>query len=162
MAEAPEKFKLQGHSVFQGLRIAIENRIGSVRKGIDKDGKPWRTEMKAPYGFLKGTKGRDGEEVDVYVGPDKKAPIAHVVHQHFHTGKGHDEDKVILGVKDKAEAKKLYLQHYNDKKFLGPISAVPLERLKALIASGKKLVKISSEMYNGFIDELAAIHGDEK
>lgn len=40
-----EKFKLQGHVVHQGIPIAIENRKGSVRKGVDADGTPWRTEM---------------------------------------------------------------------------------------------------------------------
>lgn len=31
-----KKFKLQGHTTFQGLSIAIENRKGSVRSGVDR------------------------------------------------------------------------------------------------------------------------------
>jgi len=136
-------FKLQGHTNHQGLGIAIENRKGSVRKGVDKDGKPWRTEMKHPYGYIKGSKGADGEEVDCYVGPVKDAPNAIVVHQHKSDGKGYDEDKVMLGFGSKEEAREAYLKHYNDPKFLGPMKSVPIERLKELVESGKKLIKIS-------------------
>lgn len=147
---------LQGHLSFQGLPIAIENRKGSVRSGVDKDGKPWRTVMKYPYGYLVGTKGKDGEEVDVYVGPKKDAPDVFVVHQHKSDGTGFDEDKVMAGFKDEAAARKAYLQHYNDPKFLGPISKVSVERLKQLIAEKKKLVKISSALPS-FLDELDRI-----
>lgn len=136
-------FKLQGHTEHQGIPIAIENRKGSVRKGVDKDGKPWRTVMKMPYGYIKGSKGADGEEIDCYVGPDKDAPNAYVVHQRKADGTGYDEDKVLLGMKDKEEAKKKYLQHYNSDKFLGPVKEVPVERLKKMLSEGKKLEKIS-------------------
>lgn len=148
---------LQGHTQVQGLPIAIENRKGSVRSGVDKDGHKWRTKMKAPYGYIKGTKGADGEEVDVYVGPDKKAPEAFVVHQHKSDGKGYDEDKVILGVESADAAKKLFLAHYDDPKFLGPISKVPVEKLKALVAENKPLTKISAVTLLSFLDELGRI-----
>jgi hypothetical protein len=151
-------FKLQGHTEHQGIPIAIENRKGSVRKGVDKDGKPWRTVMKHPYGFIKGTKGKDGEEVDVYVGPVKDAPNAYVVHQHKSDGKGFDEDKVMLGFGSEDEARTAYLKHYDDPKFLGPISTVPVEKLKDLIAEGKKLEKISEVSALAFFDELARIN----
>ena len=136
-------FKLQGHDHVQGLDIAIENRKGSVRKGVDRDGKPWRTVMKHPYGYLKGTKGKDGEEIDVYVGPHKDAPIAHVVHQHKADGTGHDEDKVMLGFKNKAHARSAYLAHYNDPKFLGPISSLTVDEMKQRFAGGKKIEKLA-------------------
>jgi hypothetical protein len=114
--------------------------------------------MKAPYGYIKGTQGADGEGVDVYLGPNKDATHAHVVHQKKHDG-SYDEDKVILGVGSKEEAKKLYLQHYNTDRFLGPISKVTIERLKELIASKKKLTKISSVMQSSFFEELGNIVG---
>jgi len=148
-------YKLQGHINFQGLNIAIENRKGSVRKGKDSDGHEWRTKMIAPYGYFVGSKGKDNEEVDVYVGPDKKAPKAYVVHQHNDDGKGFDEDKVIVGVRSKKEAKELYLKHYDDKKFLGPISIVDMDRLKQLLASKRQLAKISSAC----LDEMQKIAG---
>lgn len=159
---ADKTFKLQGHAVFQGLPIAIENQKGSVRSGVDRDGKPWRTLMKLPYGYVKGTKGADGEAVDAYVGPHKDATHAFVVHQHKSDGTGYDEDKVMLGLRNLKEAIKAYLAHYNSKKFLGPVKAVPMERLKELFSSGKKLVKISSMdqvVWTGFVDELSRMRG---
>ena len=147
--KAKRAYKLQGHTDVQGIPVSIENRKGSVRKGTDSDGHEWRTEMKHPYGYITGTKGADDEPVDAYVGPDKGAPNAFVVHQHKDTGKGYDEDKVMLGFRSKAQAQKGFLKHYDDKKFLGPTSTVPVERLKEMVESKKKLVKISS-----FGDEL--------
>jgi len=152
-------YKLQGETEVQGIPIAIENRKGSVRTGTDSDGNEWRTKMKHPYGYIKGSKGVDGEPVDVYVGPDKEAPEAFVVHQHKDDGKGYDEDKVMLGFPNKVEAKKAYLAHYDDPKFLGPISRVSTERLKDLVASKKRLVKISRASYRAMLDELLAQGG---
>jgi hypothetical protein len=164
-AEVPKPpkggYKLQGHIAFQGLRLAIENKKGAVRKGVDKDGKPWRTVMKNPYGYIVGTKSHDDEPVDVYVGPDKSAPEAFVVHQHFKDGTGFDEDKVMLGFESEQAARKAYLEHYNSPKFLGPISAVAVEHLKKLVQSGKELNKITGDekvaQYLAFTDELARI-----
>lgn len=156
LARGPQKkaHKLQGETEVQGLPIAIENRAGSIRKGTDRDGHRWKTRMSCPYGYLKGTKGADGEPVDVFVGPKKDAPEAYVVHQHKPDGTGYDEDKVILGVESKEEAKELYLDHYDDPKFLGPISEVSVERLKDLVASKKPLVKISRASYAAMLQEL--------
>lgn len=153
-----EKYKLQGHRAFQGLRLAIENRTGSVRSGVDKDGKPWRTVMKNPYGYIKGTKGADGEEVDAYLGPKKDAPQAFVVHQRKADGKSYDEDKVMLGFASQEDARKAFLAHYNSPKFLGPISEVTMGRLKALLKSDKPLKKIAM---TAFFSELSELRAEE-
>lgn len=139
-----QEHKLQGETEVQGIPVAIENRAGSVREGTTEDGHHWRTKMKVPYGYIKGTKGADGEEIDAFVGPDKEAPKAYVVHQHKPDGTGFDEDKVMLGFRSLTDAKKTYLQHYDDPKFLGPISAVPVEELKEKVEKGGVLKKIAS------------------
>lgn len=149
-----KSYKLQGQTEVQGIPIAIENKPGSIRSGVDKDGEKWETKMRVPYGYIKGTKGADGEEVDAFVGPKKDAKDAYVVHQHKPDGKGYDEDKVMLGFPSKAEAKKTFLQHYDDPKFLGPIARVSTERLKELVATKKRLVKISQVSYRAMLDEL--------
>lgn len=136
-------YRLRGHTDVQGLRIAIENRKGDVRRGTSRDGHKWETRMRWPYGYIVGTEGKDGEAVDAYVGPDKEAPKAFVVHQHKPDGTGYDEDKVMLGFRSKKEAKEAYLKHYDSDKFLGPISIVSMDRLRELVKSKKKLVKIS-------------------
>jgi inorganic pyrophosphatase len=122
-------FKLQGKTSVQGLKVAIENRRGSVREGKNEDGSKWRTKYKIPYGYIEGTKGADGEEVDAYVGPDKEAPKAYVVKQKKDDG-SYDEDTVMLGFKSKAKARKAILQHYDDPKYIGATKAVPMEKLK--------------------------------
>lgn len=123
-------FKLQGRTDVQGLPIAIENRRGSVREGENDDGSKWRTKFKVPYGYIEGTKGKDGEEIDAYVGADKGSPKAFVIHQHNDDGKGHDEDTVMLGFKSKAEAEKAFLEHYDDPKYKGKVVTVGVQKLK--------------------------------
>lgn len=141
------KYKLHGHTVFQGLQIAIENRKGSVRKGVDPDGKPWKTTFEMPYGYFKKTEGKDGEEIDAYVGPKTDATHAYVVHQQKLDGSGHDEDKVMLGQPSEAAARQAYLKHYNKvgPKLLGDITAIPMDRLKAVLskADGKRISKLA-------------------
>lgn len=139
-------YTLQGHKKFQGLPISIENRKGSVRKGVDKDGKPWKTVFKLPYGYITGPEGNDGEEIDVYVGPDKGAPNAYVIHQRKLDGKGYDEDKVMLGFKLEEDARRAYLEHYNSvgKKLLGPISTITVDELRRRLDEKRKHKKLAA------------------
>ena len=137
-------YELQGHTEFQGLPIAIENRAGTVRSGVDKDGHKWRTKMKLDYGYLEGTKGADGDGVDCYVGPEEDADKAYVVHQKDPETGSYDEDKIFLGLRSKKDAREAFMAHYDDpEKFLGPISEVPMQRLGKLVEAKKELVKIS-------------------
>jgi len=140
------EFKLQGHLQFQGHDIAVENRKGSVRKGLNEDGTPWKTKMKFPYGYIKGTKGVDGEEVDVYVGPKKDAETVFVVHQKKDDG-SYDEDKVMMGFESEEAAKKAYLDHYDDPKYFGSITSIPAEEFQQKLKErdGKKLAFATSQ-----------------
>lgn len=146
-AQDPDKnkdgYKLQGRENFQGLPIAIENAKGSVRKGKNDDGSEWETKFKTPYGYIEGTKGADGDEIDAYVGPDKKAPKAFVVHQKKSDG-SHDEDTVMLGFRSAGAAKKDILRHYDDKSQVGSVSAISMEVLRKKVMPGKKIVKIGA------------------
>jgi hypothetical protein len=134
---------IQDRYDFQGLPIAIENAAGTKREGTDRDGHHWETKMKHDYGFIEGSEAKDGDAVDVYVGPKEDAPAAFVVHQHKPDGTGFDEDKVMLGFGSKQEAKAAYLKHYDDPKFLGPIDKVSVDRLRELVQSKKRLAKIT-------------------
>jgi hypothetical protein len=117
-----------------------------VRKGVDPDGKPWKTKFKLPYGYIPGTTGNDGEEIDAYVGPHKQAPNAFVIHQRKISGKGYDEDKVMLGFEDIEEARKFYLDHYNGvgKKLLGPITTITVDELKRRLNEKREHKKIAA------------------
>lgn len=109
---------------WNGLEIAIENPVGSVREG-----KGWRTVMQNAYGYICRTEAVDGDEVDVYLGPElDTAPTVYVVHQRrAGDWKAYDEDKVMLGFESEAAARQAYLAHYDDPRFLGPITAMPVE-----------------------------------
>lgn len=144
-ARIRESHKLHYKTEFQDLPISVENRKGSVREGTDpKTGKPWRTKMKNPYGYIRGTKGVDGDSVDVYLGPEEEAGKAFVVHQKDpETGK-FDEDKVMLGFPSKTKARKAFLKHYDDPDFLGPISAIPMPKLKKKLKAKKAQKLVAS------------------
>lgn len=115
-----KKPRVQWH----GLEIAIENPAGSVREG-----KGWRTKMKYDYGYVCRSGAVDGDEVDVYLGPElDKAPTVYVVHQRkYGDWKKYDEDKAMLGFSSEAAARAAYLEHYDDPRFLGPITAMPVD-----------------------------------
>jgi SPP1 gp7 family putative phage head morphogenesis protein len=106
-----------------GLRIIIENPVGSVRHWVDTDGTPGQTTMRWAYGRIDDLRGADGEDVDVYLGPLDAPDEVHVVHQRR---KGdwdtYDEDKVMLGWDSADAAKAAYLEQYDDPRLFGGMS----------------------------------------
>ena len=66
----------KGHVSYKGLDITIENPRGSERSGTDKAGKPWSVVMEHPYGYIRGTQGRDKDHLDVFIGPDTESDKA--------------------------------------------------------------------------------------
>lgn len=124
--------RLQGRTEFQGLAVSIENRKGSVRKWYNPHDKTeGETKMHFPYGYIRRTEGADGDHVDVYLGPNKDAPTAFVVHQMKAPDfTKYDEDKVMLGFDSAEEAKAAYIKQYDNPKFFGKMTAVPMEEFK--------------------------------
>lgn len=129
--------RLQGRTEFQGLKVSIENRRGSVRRGKDKDGKPWETKMFWPYGYVLGAIGRDGDNLDCFIGPDPHAAMAYIVHQKRPDTGAYDEDKVMLGFDSEEAARDAFLAHYNTHKFLGEITSMPMGKFIKKVESGK-------------------------
>lgn len=135
---------------FQGLKIALEHRPGSKRSGTDPDGRAWSTVMRAPYGYIVGATGRDNEGLDCFMGEQPASDWVYIVHQHKiervkawpggtcqQCGQGPemcshdiDEEKVVLGAGSIEEARRIYLSHYDDERFLGPITAMPIWEFK--------------------------------
>lgn len=122
--------KLQGKTTFQNLPISIENRKGSIRRGTDPDGDEWRTKYKVPYGYIKGTRGVDGDALDVFVGPNEDAAYAYVIHCNTPDGKQFDEDKVMLGFSSSKAARNCFHQHYDSPKFFGGIDEIPMWKFR--------------------------------
>ncbi len=111
------KWPFQGYIDYQGLKIDVENKAGSVRKGVSEDGVPWETKMYYHYGEIRGTGGADGDLLDAYIGPNADSPLVVVVHQQDPKTKVYDEDKVMLGFDSIAEAVKAYKGQYDGPGF---------------------------------------------
>jgi hypothetical protein len=103
----------QHHSVeYHGIPVVIEWPKGCVREGKDKNGRTWRREMKADYGYIDDTSAKgDAEPLDIYIGGDKEASQVFVIEQLDEDGE-FDEYKLVAGVPNLESAQKLYLSHY--------------------------------------------------
>ena len=106
-------FKM-GHVSIKGMQISIENPKGSIRRGTDSNGTSWEVEMKNHYGYFTNTtgNGKDGDAVDVFIGPhpddfDKVFVVDQKVDGKF------DESKVMIGFYSKQEALEAYRSNYN-------------------------------------------------
>ena len=102
------------HVRWNGLQIAVETEAGQERRGIGPDGVPWAVTLTSPYGYIKRTLGRDGDQVDVYLGPEPKSPYVYIVDQIDHRTGGFDEHKAMLGFPDEASARTAYHQAFSD------------------------------------------------
>lgn len=125
----------KGHVNILGFQITIENPKGSYRKGKDKDGHEWKTLMHNDYGYFVRTLGKDGDAIDVFIGPNLKSqkifPIDQFVNGEF------DETKVMLGFDNKEEAKAAYLSNYEkDWKGFKYITEVDIDTFKKWLYDG--------------------------
>jgi hypothetical protein len=107
------KSALEGHVTFQGLPITVENMPGTVREWHDEAGNKGATLMLFAYGYLDDTDAMDGDELDVYIGPDPQAENAFIVHQQNPKTGIYDEDKVLLGFANERHAVDAYRAHFD-------------------------------------------------
>lgn len=137
--------KLQDRTSWNGLKISIENKKGSVRRGVDKDGHQWATKMHFDYGYIRGSEGTDGDHVDCYLGDNMDAKKVYIVHQNDPVTHKYDEDKCMLGFDSLEDAKKAYLMQYDRPGFLGKIDTMDFDEFKEFILlkrnHGKKIIK---------------------
>lgn len=120
---------------WQGLTIKVENPAGSVRYGHN-----WQTRMVYDYGYVARTEGVDGDEVDVYLGPALDvADMVYVVHQRkYGDWAAYDEDKCMVGFMTEDDARAAYLKHYDDERFLGPITAMSVPEFVAKVKATRE------------------------
>lgn len=124
-----------GHISIHGMQITIENPKGSYRSGKDGNGHEWRTLMHNDYGYFTKTVGKDGDAIDVFLGPDLKSTKVYPIDQF--KGEEFDETKVMLGFNSAKEAKEAYLSNY-DKNWKGfkYITEVDLDKFKKWLYDG--------------------------
>lgn len=148
-------YQLEGKTVFQGIKVSIENAPGSVRSGVDRDGKKWITQMELIYGRIPYAKGADGEALDVFI--DQSNPMAEkvfVVHiKHPDTG-AYDEDKVFLGFDTEKDVKEAFKLHYNGwTRFWGDVTEYSVDEFKEAIKQGGVNLKksIGAELWDSVV-----------
>ena len=139
-----------GHVKIGKFDMTIENPKGSVRSGVDADGKAWSVTMQHTYGYIKGTKGVDGDHIDVYASSEIdgwNGEKVFVIDQYNPDGT-FDEHKVMLGFNDKEEAYNAYLSNYEKDWEKGrriDISSTNLEDFEKWIESSKRKTKPFAE-----------------
>jgi len=108
--------------------------------------------MKIPYGYVrsKHAMGKDGQFLDVFIGPKVDAKFAYVImimkQPDF---KKTDEEKVMLGFASGANAKKAFLEHYDDSRFFGSMKKVSMEEFRKIV-SGELAAELGEpNVYDG-------------
>lgn len=115
-----------GHARISGMDVSIENPKGSTRRSKADEPTKWEVKMPAHYGYIKGTKGADGDHVDLTIGDKGDNGRFWIINQTTPDGKTFDEHKVFTGVDSAEEATALYKQSFSNgfgDKVFGSISA---------------------------------------
>jgi hypothetical protein len=152
----------KAHITVSGMDISIENPVGSIRSGKDEDGKAWEHEMKSHYGYYKGTVGKDGDHIDVFIKEgiptDWNGSIFPIDQINPKTGE-FDETKVMLGYNTADEAKAAYMENYDANwKGFSAITEVNIDDFKTWLYDGKKQRK----PFNEYKDTQEQIRESEK
>ena len=150
-------YKLQGRRDWRGLNVSIENRKGSRRYWKDPNsGDKGSNFMHHSYGYIRLTKGSDGDHLDVYLGPNIKAENVYIINQMKKPegsthGDGkrwtvYDEQKCMLGFNSAKEAKAAYIKQYNDPRFFGSLKVMPfpmfkMKALRSLVGGRHKIAE---------------------
>lgn len=153
----------KGREVLHGLRLVIENPRGSVREWRAADGTSGGNLMKFHYGYIAGTLGNDGDELDVFIGPTPEAGRAYVVNQNRTDGSGFDEHKIMLGFPDQRTAVAGYMSNYTAPwPGFGSAIACSIDQLKWWIANGNKSRPLTQDQlpYEGTDDTMEKVIWD--
>lgn len=128
----------KGRTRINGFDIAFENPKGSVRSGVDEQGNKWESTMAHHYGDIKGHKGADGDDLDVFIGDSPESEKVYVIDQVSpDTGK-FDEHKIMMGFNSLEEARAGYLANYEENwQGLGEISELHENDFKSWVKGGK-------------------------
>lgn len=143
------KFK----TMFQGIPIHIDRPKGFIMVGEDEKGETWKRRYQNDYGFIPKTLGGDGDGLDVFIGPDKKAQHAYWAVQKKPDG-SFDEYKVFLGFDSRDEAIAVYRRHI-PKKLLANLLTMRIEMMKSMLGSQEPAERMKkAAMAMGFANEL--------
>lgn len=127
-----------GHTRVAGLEISIENPQGSVRRGVDPNGKAWENTLQHHYGYIKGTVGADKDHLDAFIKPGTAPDFAgqvFVVDQVDPATGRFDEHKALIGFGTEQEARDAYQSNYaKGWKGLQSITPMGVDEFKAWVS----------------------------
>ncbi len=129
--------------LWQGFKMRIENPAGSIRGKKSRGGVVWEQPITYDYGYIEGTKDRDGDAIDAYRGPNPNATHAYVVNQVRRNG-DFDEHKVMLGFDSPAEALRAYREQYPEghPAHQSEVVAMPIEKFRQWTKEGDTLGRL--------------------
>lgn len=140
---------------WQGMDVTIENPAGSIRKGKNPD-YPWEIKMANDYGFLNGTEGVDGDECDVFLGPDPDAKFVYTVHtMKVPDFTEYDEDKHFLNFSSEADARKAFYANYDTPEHFGALEKFTVEGFI------KKIRSVKAKPISEVVDSIDYVDGGE-
>lgn len=127
----------------KGLVINVENPYGSIRSGVDKNGKAWAIELKDSYGEIHKTEGADGDAIDIFIKPHltptdiETLDKIYVIDQINPDTGEFDEHKCVFGYTTTEDATNAYLSNYTKGwKGLGAITPLDITVFKLWLKKG--------------------------
>lgn len=145
--------KLDRRLKFRNLDISVETDKGAFRKWYDPHNKEHgETKMLYPYGYIRRSKGMDGDHVDCFVGPDEDATEVYIITTNKAPEfKVADEQKCMLGFDSAEQAKKIFQAHYTKPGFFRSLVALPYEEFETKVlatkdSEQKKIATVSDEL----------------
>lgn len=131
----------KGTVSIHGMEVAIENPKGTDRTNKNPEGPAWKVRMQNDYGYIKGTKGADGDPVDVHLGPDHDAAHVYVIDQLDPDTRAFDEHKVMMGFENQTKAIQAYDKAYSDGRGaerVGDVRRMTIPEFKEWVNSNPK------------------------
>ena len=116
-----------------GFDIMIETPRGAVRP-------PWQAPLPADYGFLVGTKGADGEPVDVFLGTQHDSSKIWVLDQLWPDSGVFDEHKVFVGYSSRPLVLRDFQRAFSDglgAARVGNVREMTLQQFNDWLAQGE-------------------------
>lgn len=123
-----------------GLPIQIETPKGTSRPGHN-------CIVAAHYGYVRGTRGADGDALDCYVGPDLGSTRVWVIDQVNPRSGKFDEHKVMFGFRTVGEATDAFVSSYHadeGEAHLGKITPMSLDKFKDWMATNAAAPELRS------------------
>lgn len=115
---------------FHGLNIGIECPAGKPRK-------PGYEPLAHDYGSIRRTEGKDGDQIDVFIGPFKEhSEVVFVFDQPREDGKTFDEHKVMIGFINQNDAELALRANYPAGWIVGSCTAMTVSQFKAWLGQG--------------------------